>query len=398
MNANSASAILVCAGESSRMKGARKIFLPLGGSTVLGLCLRALEACDAIGEIIVVAKPRDHIDVQEIAKKEGITKLSAIVPGGDTRQKSVLRGLNAVSKGAALIAIHDGARPLIQPEQIAQVVRDAGVFGAAALAVPVKDTIKVVQDHFVVDTPDRASLYSMQTPQVFKRVLYFEAAAFAQSHGLDYTDDCQMIEALGRKIYITDGDYRNLKITTPEDISAAEILLQNMPPVQAHPTQNSETLRIGHGYDVHRLVENRPLILGGVTIPFEKGLLGHSDADVLLHAIADAVLGALSLGDIGRHFPDTDPRYADADSTKLLRAVADMALAAGYKAGNVDATILCQKPKLAPYIPAMREHIAAALDISPGNVSVKATTEENLGFTGAGEGIAAHAVCLMISS
>ena len=154
-------------------------------------------------------------------------------------------------------------------------------------------------------------------------------------------------------------------------------------------------MRIGHGYDVHRLVEGRRLILGGVEIPFERGLLGHSDADVLTHAVMDALLGAAALGDIGRHFPDTDPAYAGADSLKLLGRVARALGENGYKVGNVDATVLAQRPKLAPHIPLMRERLAAAMGADPGRVSVKATTEEGLGFTGAGEGIAAHAVALV---
>ena len=154
-------------------------------------------------------------------------------------------------------------------------------------------------------------------------------------------------------------------------------------------------LRIGHGYDVHRLVEGRALILGGVSIPYEKGLLGHSDADVLTHAVMDALLGALALGDIGKHFPDSDPAYAGADSLVLLRHVAALIASKGYTVGNVDATILAQRPKLAPHIPAMREQIAAALGVALEQISVKATTEEGLGFTGEGLGIAAHAVCLL---
>ena len=156
--------------------------------------------------------------------------------------------------------------------------------------------------------------------------------------------------------------------------------------------------RIGHGYDVHRLVENRKLILGGVEIPYEKGLLGHSDADVLLHAVSDALLGALALGDIGKHFPDADPAYAGADSLKLLELVVEKVREQGYAVGNLDATVLCQKPKLAPYIDSMREKIAAACGVSAEQVSVKATTEEKLGFTGEGLGISAHCVCLLVKA
>ncbi len=176
---------------------------------------------------------------------------------------------------------------------------------------------------------------------------------------------------------LTPGDYANRKITTIEDL------------------KGESGMRIGHGYDVHRLVEGRPLILGGVTVPYEKGLLGHSDADVLAHAVMDALLGAAALGDIGRHFPDNDPAYKGADSLMLARAVAEKLAAAGWRVGNVDATVLCQAPKLAPHIPAMRKNLAAALGVEEGRVSVKATTEEKLGFTGAGQGIAAHATALL---
>ena len=218
-------------------------------------------------------------------------------------------------------------------------------------------------------------LFAVQTPQCFSRALYLQALARVQGDKARLvTDDCSLFELAGFPVTLTQGDYANLKITTREDL------------------KGERTMRFGHGYDVHRLVEGRRLILGGVDIPYEKGLLGHSDADVLLHAVADALLGAAALGDIGRHFPDSDPRYKGADSLKLLQAVGDMLRKAGYTVGNIDATILCQAPKLAPYIPLMRQNIAACLGMDVGRVSVKATTEEHLGFTGAGQGIAAHAV------
>ena len=196
------------------------------------------------------------------------------------------------------------------------------------------------------------------------------------------TDDCSLFELTGRPVQLTQGDYANLKITTREDLPRAE-------------QKEGNDMRIGHGYDVHRLVEGRKLILGGVEIPYEKGLLGHSDADVLLHAVMDAVLGAAALGDIGQHFPDNDPAYKGADSLALTREVARIIAEHGYKVGNIDATILCQRPKLAPHIPAMRRNIADAFGLPVDAVSVKATTEEHLGFTGEGLGIAAHAVALI---
>ena len=195
--------------------------------------------------------------------------------------------------------------------------------------------------------------------------------------GADLTDDCQLFEQAGRPVLLTPGDYANFKITTPEDL------------------REDRQMRIGHGYDVHKLVEGRPLILGGVNIPYEKGLLGHSDADVLAHAVMDALLGAAALGDIGRHFPDSDPAYKGADSLKLMEEVRALLEKEGWKLENLDATILCQAPKLAPHIEAMGRNIAARLGAEPGQVNIKATTEEGLGFTGLGQGIVAHAVALI---
>ena len=243
-----------------------------------------------------------------------------------------------------------------------------------------KDTVKVAADGFVVETPAREKLYAVQTPQCFRTALYRQVLAQVCCDAV--TDDCSAFELAGLPVRLTQGDYANYKITTREDLPAPE-------------KNGGNGMRIGHGYDVHRLVEGRALVLGGVTVPYEKGLLGHSDADVLTHAVMDALLGAAALGDIGKLFPDTDPAYKGADSIALLQEVGRVLARAGWAAGNIDATLLCQAPKLAPHIPAMRENLAAALGIPAEDVSVKATTEEKLGFTGSGEGIAAHSVCLL---
>lgn len=219
------SAIIVCAGNSSRMKGKNKILLPLGKRLVIGVTMNAFQQCEAINEIIVVAREQDIPQINEEAKKAGITKLITCTTGGATRQESVINGIRCISKNAEMIAVHDGARPLVRPEQIENVIKDASVFGGASLGVPVKDTIKVVDDGIITDTPPRKSLYITQTPQVFKRKLYFEGIDFALEHQLDFTDDCQLVEAIGGKIYMTTGDYSNIKITTPEDIKLAEALL-----------------------------------------------------------------------------------------------------------------------------------------------------------------------------
>ena len=220
------SAVIVCAGNSTRMGGVNKILLPLGERKVIGVTMQAFQQCDSITEIRIVAREDDIPAIQEEAKSAGISKLSACTTGGATRQESVINGIRKISKEAELIAVHDGARPLVKPEHIEKVIKDASVFGGATLGVPVKDTIKTVDGGLIVDTPPRSSLYITQTPQIFKRNLYFESIDFALEHSLDFTDDCQLVEAIGGKVAMTVGDYTNIKITTPEDIAIAEVLLK----------------------------------------------------------------------------------------------------------------------------------------------------------------------------
>ena len=367
-------AIIVAAGASRRMGFDKLSYRLPDGRTVLETSCALFAAHPAVDELVLVAGG-NRPQCEAIAA--ACPKPCTVVQGGATRADSVHNGL-AAAKGQ-LVAIHDAARPFASEEVITQVLQAAAKTGAAAPAVPVKDTIKVAdKDGKVVTTPDRATLYAVQTPQCFDRALYLQALeAVSGEKASLVTDDCSLFELAGLPVTLTAGDYANLKITTKEDL------------------QKENTMRIGHGYDVHRLVEDRKLILGGVEVPYEKGLLGHSDADVLLHAVMDAVLGAAALGDIGQHFPDTDPAYKGADSLALTREVAAILTRHGYKLGNIDATLLCQAPKLAPHIPAMRKNIADAFGLPLDAVSVKATTEEHLGFTGEGLGIAAHAVALI---
>lgn len=360
-------AILVAAGSSTRM-GFDKLEYPLGDTTVLGKSLAAFDTHPMIDEIILVTGQSKALTAQ---------KPMQIVQGGATRVQSVLNGLQCVTTD--YIAIHDAARPFVSAQIITQTLEAAFKTGAAAPAVPVKDTIKVAGDDGAVrKTPSRASLFAVQTPQCFCTKTYQDALRIVKAD--DVTDDCSVLERAGLPVTLTKGSYENYKITTREDLPAEK---------------ENTMLRIGHGYDVHQLVEGRKLILGGVTIPFEKGLQGHSDADVLAHAVMDALLGGAALGDIGKLFPDTSQTYKNADSIQLLKQVGVYLKENGYTVGNIDATILCQAPKLAPHIPAMRSIMADALKISVETISVKATTEEHLGFTGAGQGIAAHAVCLL---
>ena len=219
------SAVIVCAGNSTRMGGVNKILLPLGERLVIGVTMLAFEKCERVREIVIVAREADIPAIKEEAEKAGITKLKACTQGGATRQESVINGIKQISKDTKFVAIHDGARPLVKTEHIGNVIKDASVFGGATLGVPVKDTIKTVDGGLIVDTPPRKMLYITQTPQVFKRDLYFEGVDFALEHGLDFTDDCQLVEAIGGKVAMTVGDYTNIKITTPEDIKIAETLL-----------------------------------------------------------------------------------------------------------------------------------------------------------------------------
>ena len=326
--------------------------------------------------------------------------------GGKTRQESVFAGIREISLSASHVAIHDGARPLAKPEDIARVYQDAKIHGAAILAEPAKDTIKLAENGFIQETPPRDRLFHAQTPQVFERAAYLSAMEKAIQSGWDFTDDAQLFEKAGRPVFLTMASGDNMKITTPGDQEMAEAILrkrQSAASLSAASASQVITVpvyrpgfRIGQGYDVHRLVPGRKLILGGVEIPWEKGLLGHSDADVLLHAITDALFGALALGDIGTHFPDTDPAYKGADSRELLRKAVEILREKGWTVGNLDATVIAQAPKLKPFILQMRENIAADLGIPQDQVSVKATTEEGLGFTGTGEGISASASVMLL--
>ena len=376
-------AVIVAAGNSTRM-GQPKLLIDLMGQPVLAHTLRAFDR-SSVDALVVVCREQDLAFFEPLGN--ALTTPCRFVTGGDTRQQSVANGIAATDECTTLVAIADGARPLITPEEIDLVIQKAKQTDAAAAAVRVKDTIKQANaENIITATPDRATLWQVQTPQVFSLPLYKEAMAAAEAAGLDLTDDCQLVEHTGAEVTLVETSYENLKITTPDDIPAAKAVLKQ---------RGGCGMRIGHGYDVHRFADDRRLILGGVDIPFEKGLLGHSDADVLTHAVMDALCGAAVLGDIGGLFPDTDPAYKGADSIKLLEEVVRLVKEKGYTVENIDATVLCQRPKLKPFIPARRERLAAACGVTIDRINVKATTEEGLGFTGAMEGIAAHAVCLL---
>lgn len=375
-------AVIVAAGSATRMQGIDKMLVPLAGVPVVLRSVRALAASDCIDSLVIVTRTECMETLRTLCAE--VSKPVTVVAGGASRPESVLAGLAALPEGTELAAIHDGARPLVTQAVIAEAVEAAGCCGAAAPAVPVHDTIKQAENGLVRATPERKTLFAVQTPQVFDVKLLKTVLRAAMERGIALTDDCSAVEAAGKAVVLTQGCEENLKITTPVDLTLAEAILKRR-----------KTMRIGHGYDVHRLTEGRRLILGGVEIPFERGLDGHSDADVLVHALMDALLGAAGLRDIGVLFPDNDPAYKNISSMLLLDRVMLTLEHAGYAVGNVDVTVLAQRPKLKDYIPVMRENLARAMKIPLDCVNIKATTEEGLGFTGSGEGIACHAVCLL---
>lgn len=383
--------ILAAAGQGRRMGGgSNKAFLPLLSCSILLRSARALSASAEIDALVVVAAAGEEEEVRRELAQEPALKPWQVVQGGTERQHSIAKALAALPAEAAYVAVHDAARPLVQPALISAAVAAARQHRAAGLAVPVKDTIKESNaEGFVAATPRRESLWAIQTPQVFEASLLRRAYADAAAAGFLGTDDASLVERLGVAVRLVPGDYSNIKITTPEDLLIAEAFLRQR---GEEPVMEWRT---GLGYDVHRLVAGRKLILGGVEIAHETGLEGHSDADVLLHALKDALLGAAGLGDIGRHFPDTEERYRGVSSLRLLAEVAAMLRQAGWGVNNVDVTVAAQRPKLAPHMPQMVRNVAATLQVEPERVNIKATTTERLGFVGTEEGMAAYAVATL---
>jgi 2-C-methyl-D-erythritol 4-phosphate cytidylyltransferase/2-C-methyl-D-erythritol 2,4-cyclodiphosphate synthase len=409
-------AVVVAAGRGERLGAPEKVLLPLAGRPMLAWSLDALEHAETIGPVVVVAGSHTSDTVSRLVGEEGFAKVQAIVAGGERRQDSVSAGLAALPEGIEIVVIHDGARPLAEPKLFDRCAAAAAESGAAIAATPVADTLKRVAGGAISETVDRAGLWAAQTPQAFR--LETLRRAMDVSSGEAVTDEARLCEVAGLPVSVVPASAANLKVTHAEDIPVAEALLRARgggkggkenessshlplsPPAAQRPppsTQRSPVLpRVGIGYDAHHFASGRRLVLGGVEIAHDRGLDGHSDADVLLHAIADAILGAASLGDIGQHFPPSDERFRDADSQHLLREVARLAREASWVPGNVDATLLTEAPRIGPHVPLMRERIAACLDLSLSAVSVKATTNEGMGSIGRGEGIAALATATLV--
>jgi len=382
--------VIPAAGNSTRMQlqDGNKTFLQVEGIPVIIHTLRAFAKCPFVDHIVVVARPADIPEIERLVTEWEVAKVQAITSGGKERQDSVYCGLKALnSETTEWVFIHDGARPLVSLETLEKVYASVQQHKAVGVGVPVKDTIKVVEDGIVESTLDRAKLWAIQTPQAFAYELILKAHGEAERLGIVATDDCALIEREGHKVHLVEGQYENIKITTPSDLRVMEAMIDS--------GKNQRTA-VGFGFDVHRLVSGRKLVLCGVEIPFEKGLDGHSDADVAVHALMDALLGASGLGDIGRHFPDSSAEFKDISSLILLSQVKK--LLAKHTINNIDITIVAQKPKIAPYVEQMRISLAAVLGISSETINIKGTTTEFLGYTGRGEGIAAYATCALQSS
>ncbi len=381
--------IIPAAGSGSRMGASvPKQFLSLAGEPLLVRTVRTFLLSTAIDLAVVVVPAAHRQETRQILRRHLSPDLSSRIlftVGGASRQDSVRSGLEALPAETAIVLVHDGARPLVSEELIRRCIAGAREHGAAIAAVTVKDTLKRVDGRGCIRaTVDRSGLWQAQTPQAARRELLLRAHEVAAEKGFVGTDEASLLEHAEIPVRVVEGDEQNIKITRPGDMALAAGLLQRR-----------DSMKIGHGFDAHRLVEDRDLVLGGVHIDFELGLLGHSDADVLTHALIDAILGAAGAGDIGRHFPDSDIRYRGISSIRLLEKAVALVTGQGLRLANGDITIICQRPRLAPFLAAMRDNLAAACRVAPDRINIKATTTETMGYTGRGEGIAAHAVVLL---
>jgi 2-C-methyl-D-erythritol 4-phosphate cytidylyltransferase/2-C-methyl-D-erythritol 2,4-cyclodiphosphate synthase len=375
-------ALVVAAGRGTRLQGERpKQYLPLGGRPLLRHTIEALRAHRGVTAIRVVFHPDDRALYEDAVA--GLD-LPPPVAGGAARQDSVRLGLESVAaRRPRAVLIHDAARPFVDTAMIDRVLAALGDAPAAIPVLPINDTVKRGADGLVAATLDRSTLWRAQTPQGFR----YDAilAAHRAAAGLDLPDDAAVAERLGLAVRLVAGSEANFKVTTPDDLARAERLV----------TARLDDVRTGQGFDVHPFGPGDHVWICGVRIAHDHALVGHSDADVGLHALTDAILGALGAGDIGVHFPPSDPQWRGAPSHLFLRHAASLVAAAGGIVGHVDVTLICERPKIAPHRAAMVQTIAEILGIDPSRVSVKATTTERLGFTGRGEGIAGSAVATL---
>jgi 2-C-methyl-D-erythritol 4-phosphate cytidylyltransferase/2-C-methyl-D-erythritol 2,4-cyclodiphosphate synthase len=395
------SAIIAAGGRGQRLGGASlKQLLAIGGRPMLERSVSAFLDHPSIDEVIVALPAGLAADPPDYLRRAA--KPLRVVAGGERRQDSVAAAFRVVAEHTDIVVVHDAARPFVSADLIARIIAAAAESGAAAAAIQARDTVKLAgpprggldatdrrsEGSFVRQTLARELIFLAQTPQAFRRDVF--QGAFALS--ADATDEAALAEQAGYEVRLVDGEAANIKITTAEDVPLAEAIAATR---DGRPVGGRQLMRIGTGYDLHRLVEGRPLVLGGVTVPAERGALGHSDADVLCHSVIDAALGAASLGDIGLHFPDSDPQWKDASSLDLLARTAALLAPRGFAIANLDVTVVLERPRLRPYIEAMRIAIAGRLDLDVSCVSIKAKTNEGVDAVGRGEAVAAHAVALL---
>jgi len=384
-------ALVLAAGRGQRLGAALpKALVSVGARPLWVHAADALAAASRVEWILPVAPPGwldrfDPAELGDVARR----KWHTAVAGGAERQDSVRAGLAALPAACDGVAVHDAARPGVAPGDVDRVIAAAEAHGAALLALPSADTIKRVRAQIVVETPPRSECWAAQTPQVFRRDWLQQGLDRAAADSFLGTDDAQLVERLGHPVHVVEGSARNLKVTHPGDVGVVETGLGG---------GRLTTPRIGQSFDAHQLVADRPLWLGGIEIPYDRGLEGHSDGDVLLHVVAGALLGALGEGDLGAHFPSADSSLRGIASGELVARVLERVRAAGCCVGNIDTTVIAQVPRLGPFRAAMAERLAKLLDVPIGRANVKVTSTDHLGAVGRGEGIAASAVVLLLGA
>jgi 2-C-methyl-D-erythritol 4-phosphate cytidylyltransferase/2-C-methyl-D-erythritol 2,4-cyclodiphosphate synthase len=413
-------AIIAAGGRGQRFGGRLpKQLVSIGGRSLLERSVAVFLTHPEVDEVIV-ALPAELVGDPPRFLTTG-SRPVRIVAGGDRRQDSVTNGFRAASERTDVIVVHDAARPFATASLVSRTIAAAAESGAAIAALAAGDTVKrggsrqaapeggpggTPSDgsaappeifrreagQYVLETLPRRSIFLAQTPQAFRREVLRDALALADA-AVEVTDEATLAERAGHAVRIVEGERTNIKITTPEDLVVAQAIAAGSARDGAAPDART---RLGTGYDLHTLVEGRPLILGGVTIPSDRGALGHSDADVVCHSVTDAILGAGNLGDIGRHFPDTDPRWKGASSLDLLARASALVAERGFAVGNVDVTVILERPKIKDHVDAMRRAVAAALGVELDRVSIKGKTNEGVDAVGRGEAIVAHAVALLV--
>ncbi|HBA61473.1 MAG TPA: bifunctional 2-C-methyl-D-erythritol 4-phosphate cytidylyltransferase/2-C-methyl-D-erythritol 2,4-cyclodiphosphate synthase [Elusimicrobia bacterium] len=385
-----AEAIILAGGSGSRM-GGDKQYLPLAGRPMIERTVEVFTSSGLFSRIILALSPENLKKYGPAWEKAGV----AAVTAGATRTESLRNSFRLVSPGAELVAVHDGARPLVDGPLIRSCLEKAAEAGASVPAVPLKDTVKRVAagGKNFESTPDRSALMAVQTPQCYRRDV-LERLLGRAAAGKDYSDESQVLEQLGIKAAVVPSSYRNIKITTPEDVIIAEAFMKDEKTITSRT--RAQVARAGFGYDIHRLVEGRPLILGGIKIEHTKGLLGHSDGDVVLHSVCDALLGSISAGEIGVYYPPTDLTLMGISSVVIAEKTLEVLASKKARIINVDVTILAEEPKLKPHYENIRNSVAKILKLDIADVSIKAKSREGLGDIGHGEAIVCYAVASVL--